>query len=81
MRVSATPELTPVGMLPGAAVHRCATHCEGRTVKVITGDEDVDYSDESGGVCAIADTTATHAAALITVLAMPCTVSHHARRW
>ena len=44
-------------MPPGAAVHRCATHCDGRTVKVFTGDEDVDYSDESGGVCAIADTT------------------------
>jgi len=37
--------------------HRCATNCDGRTVKVITGDEDVDYSTETGGVCAIADTT------------------------
>ena len=43
-----------------AAVHRCATHCDGRTVKVITGGDDaddVDYSTESGGVCAIGDTT------------------------
>ena len=44
-------------MPPGAAVRRCATNCDGRTVKVITGDEDVDYSNETGGVCAIADTT------------------------
>ena len=45
-------------MPPGAAVHRCATNCDGRTVKVIkdTG-ADVDYSDESGGVCAIGDHT------------------------
>ena len=57
MRATMTPELTPVRMPPDAAVHRCATHCDGRTVKVFTDDEDVDYSDESGGVCAIADTT------------------------
>jgi len=40
------------------AAEWCATNCDGRTVKVITGDEDVDYSTETGGVCAIADTTA-----------------------
>ena len=45
-------------MPPGATVRRCATNCDGRTVKVITGAEDVDYSTETGGVCAIADTTA-----------------------
>jgi len=39
------------------AAEWCATNCDGRTVKVITGDEDVDYSTETGGVCAIADTT------------------------
>lgn len=43
-------------MPPGAAVHRCATNCDGRTVKVIT-DDGADFSDESGGVCAIGDTT------------------------
>jgi len=46
-----------VWMPPGATVRRCATNCDGRTVKVITGAEDVDYSTETGGVCAIADTT------------------------
>ena len=52
------------GCLPAPAVHRCATNCDGRTVKVIKDtlmygniNADVDYSDESGGVCAIGDTT------------------------
>ena len=33
--------------------HRCATNCDGRTVKVTGPGEDVDYSTETGGVCAI----------------------------
>ena len=44
-------------VMPTYATHENDAPCDGRTVKVFTDDEDVDYSDESGGVCAIADTT------------------------